>query len=384
MTDQRPTVLVLLGCFNEAERVNGPTQSMITIARALSDRFRFRVVSRAGPGEAPSWTEMAGVERFPLRYDAILPLRLRRIIAGTPHDLLVSNGFFDRRLTIPALLMRRLGLLPKTPFLVAPRGEFSPGALAIRPGRKRGYIALARRLDLLAGVHVQATGELEARDIREVLPNAQSILRGPNIRGVEGLPPHRPRDPGEPLRIAFLSRIDTKKNLHVALELVAAADVPLAFDIIGPIVDAAYWARCQSLLAAMPPAVAARYLGPVEPDAVVQTLAGYDLMLFPTAGENYGHAIVDSLLAGTPVLVSDLTPWHGLAEARAGADLPLADQRPWIEWIRRFAGLAPAELEQWRAGARAFVEEALSSEADSEEVAKCFLEAMENPDSRPA
>lgn len=374
--DPRPTVLVLLGCFNEAERVNGPTQSMITMARALSDRFRFRVVSRAGPGESPRWTEMAGIERFPLRYDAALPLRLRRIICGTPHDLLVSNGFFDRRLTIPALLMRRLGLIPSTPFCIAPRGEFNPGALALKTPRKEVYLKLVRGLGLARDIHLLASDERERKAIERALPGAGSILIAPNVRAAEPLPAHRPRRPGEPLRIVFLSRIDPMKNLDLALSLLERSGEPLSLDIIGPTFNPAYWARCRKLIDAMPAQVSVRYLGPVPPDEVVATLARYDLLLLPTAGENYGHAIIDALVAGTPVLISDRTPWRGLAEARAGADLSLGDERAWLDAIGRFAAMDQAELLAWRAGARAYVEAALSAEAESQTIATAFCQAM--------
>ncbi len=53
-------------------------------------------------------------------------------------------------------------------------------------------------------------------------------------------------------------------------------------------------------------------------------LAGYHLLVLPTRGENFGHVILEALLAGCPVLVSDQTPWRGLASRRAGWDLPLA------------------------------------------------------------
>ena len=34
----------------------------------------------------------------------------------------------------------------------------------------------------------------------------------------------------------------------------------------------------------------------------------YDLLFLPTKGENFGHVILESMSAGTPVLISDTTP----------------------------------------------------------------------------
>lgn len=43
----------------------------------------------------------------------------------------------------------------------------------------------------------------------------------------------------------------------------------------------------------------------------------------PTFNENYGHAIVESFVAGLPVVISDRTPWRNLEKINAGWDIPL-------------------------------------------------------------
>ena len=40
-------------------------------------------------------------------------------------------------------------------------------------------------------------------------------------------------------------------------------------------------------------------------------------MFLPSKGENFGHIIMESLAASTPVIISDLTPWKDLENARA-------------------------------------------------------------------
>jgi glycosyltransferase involved in cell wall biosynthesis len=377
VNDARPTVLVLLGCFNKATEASGPTQSMIGNARALATRFRFRVVGHSAEGDVPmQWTEMSGVERLPLPANPLLPGRLRQIIRETPHDLLVCTSFFDRALTIPALLLRRLGMIPRTPMLLAPRGEFSAGALQLKWGRKAKFIALAERLQLLRDVHIQATDQIEAEAIRKALPSAPSILIGPNVRHAAGLPPHRPRASGRPLRIAFLSRIDVKKNLHVALKLLGNASIDAEFTIIGPVSDHRYWRECQAIAAGIPPNISVKVRGAIPASEVIGELARHDLFLLPTAGENYGHAIVDAFVAGTPVMISDQTPWRGLCEVRAGIDLPLGEPEQWLEWLRRFAAMDAGELAQWRTGAREFGERATGTAEAAAELEACLTMAI--------
>jgi hypothetical protein len=119
--------------------------------------------------------------------------------------------------------------------------------------------------------------------------------------------------------------------------------------------------------------------GAIPPDEVVERLAGYDLMILPTGGENYGHAIVDSFVAGTPVMISDQTPWRDLESHRAGIDLPLSETEQWLRWLRRFGAMEANELALWRAGARQHGERSIGSTEAAAEMEECLKIAMEKP-----
>jgi len=123
------------------------------------------------------------------------------------------------------------------------------------------------------------------------------------------------------------------KNLLEALRIVALVRVPVQFDIFGPREDRAYWQTCERAMANLPPHVQARWMGRVAHEDVPAILSRYDLFLLPTLGENFGHAIVEALAAGCPVMISDRTPWRELSEHDAGWDLPLGDPEPWAAAI---------------------------------------------------
>ena len=67
-------------------------------------------------------------------------------------------------------------------------------------------------------------------------------------------------------------------------------------------------------------------MGEVKHEKLHALLHEYDVMLLPTLGENFGHAIIEALDAGLPVVISDRTPWRNLEQAGVGADLPLEDE----------------------------------------------------------
>ncbi|MFL5580748.1 MAG: glycosyltransferase, partial [Gemmatimonadaceae bacterium] len=117
-----------------------------------------------------------------------------------------------------------------------------------------------------------------------------------------------------------------------------------------------YWGECRAAIAELPPNVRVSYRGVVPPEAARAALAAHDVLLQPSLGENYGHVIVEALSAGCPVVVSDRTPWRGLASARAGLDVPLEDPGALRAALERFRDMDEATFDSWAAGARALAE----------------------------
>ncbi len=113
------------------------------------------------------------------------------------------------------------------------------------------------------------------------------------------------------------------KNVYGAIELLQHVAGRVTFDIWGPIEDSAYQLRCQQLASGLPENIQVRWCGVIQPQCVGNVMSRYDAMLLPTFGENFGHAIVEALSAGCPVVISDRTPWRGLEKAGVGWDLPL-------------------------------------------------------------
>jgi glycosyltransferase involved in cell wall biosynthesis len=261
-------------------------------------------------------------------------------------------------------MMRRLGLLPRRPTILSPRGEFSAGALGLKAVRKQAYLGIARRTGLLNGVWLHATAESEAAEISARCPWAERIVVAPNVRMLGSQPAPRSFRTGERLRLVFLSRIDRKKNLDYALRVLGSIRIPLSFDIFGPISDQAYWAECQDLIARLPEHVEVRYHGSISNGEVRATLANFDLFILLTRGENFGHAIFDALEAGVPVLLSDRTPWLKLEDNDAGWSVSLDHPSRFVEIIVEFARMSSEQRARLSFGARRLAKQSvLASDA---------------------
>ncbi|WP_194821640.1 glycosyltransferase family 4 protein [Micromonospora sp. S-DT3-3-22] len=329
-TPRRPVgtyrVVATAGVFEPGFRGGGPIRSLRFILDTLPGDLDVTLVTR--DRDLGSSAPYPGLSGRLLRRDgrsAVFYLnpwaprhwaRLVRHVRARPVDLLYVNSIWSL-FSVLAILAVALRLARVGAILVAPRGELSPGALAIRAAKKRIFLALWAPLLRLLRVRWQACSGLEERQIRANLPWAQVMVNG-NESPIPADPPPPVVAHDGPLRLVFVGRISPMKNLCTALEAVAGTTRPVEFDIFGPPEDPHYWSRCQRVIAAMPGHVRVRYLGELAAADVMPTFSRYDAFLFPTLGENFGHVILESLAAGCPVVCSDNTPFSDLIADTGG------------------------------------------------------------------
>ncbi|MFC3073685.1 glycosyltransferase family 4 protein [Shinella pollutisoli] len=384
----RPVILAPLDHYLPGFKAGGALRSITNLVDRLSDEFDFRIIcADRDLGDAAPYPDIAGrrwVHVGPAQVYYTAPqertlVSLSRILREVPHHLLYLNSFFSPRFTILPLLARRLGLIPRRPTILAPRGEFSPGALALKRRKKQIHLTASKTTGLLTAVAWQASTEQESADIRSALgPCAADVRVAADLSSPLGPrpPPHGPRAPGAPLRVLFLGRISPMKNLDYALRVLASVRVPVVFSVVGPPEDAAYRADCERLAARLPAHVAVDWRGPVDPSHVARVMAAHDLFFLPTRGENFGHVVAEALGAGTPVLLSDTTPWRGLAAAGVGDDLPLADPSAFAAAIERAAAATPGEAAARRTRVFAHARERQRTSADVEANRMLFTAAL--------
>jgi len=353
---RRPKILVVLGAYLPGYKAGGPLRSIENLVAALGNEFDFRILTSNHdegdlapyPGVVTNrWVPVgrAQVMYLPPGLRGVLSICARLIEIDERDTVLYLNSFFSRRHSILPIFLRWLTLCRPRCLVIAPRGEFSPGALRLKQGRKRLYIIFSRWLKLYGGLIWHASSDFEAADIRRGFPRAKHIDianilaasnepatgRSTELATASDIGPAPPayrvagqKSPGR-LRVAFLARLARKKNLSGAIEMLGGVSGDITFDIYGPVEDAGYWKECQRLMAELPANIHAQYLGQIAHEEVPRALAEHDLFFFPTLGENYGHTIAEALAVGCPVLISDQTPWRNLEAEGVGWDLPLED-----------------------------------------------------------
>jgi glycosyltransferase involved in cell wall biosynthesis len=362
----RPLILILSDYYLPGYKGGGSSRTLINTVDHLGGEFRFKLLTSdrdlGDTGPYPqvafgSWQPVGGAEVFYLSPRDLSLRSLRALIRRTKHDVLYLNSFFSPNFTIKPLLLRRLGLIPRVPTILAPRGEFSPGALMLKGFKKRAYLTFARALGLYRNVVWQASSEYEEESIRSWLGDHVRVVIArdlpPLTFGGGEQPPRREKTAGR-LKIVFLSRISRKKNLSGALRMLDGLKGEVQFDIYGPLEDRGYWAECQRVIDSLPRNVQVRYCGGVAHEQVVDAMAEHDLFFFPTLGENYGYVVLEALIAGCPVLLSDRTPWRNLKERGVGWDLPLDQPERFRAVLQGCVEMNPQEHRSWSHRARTF------------------------------
>jgi len=363
-------ILITTEHYLPGYKAGGPIRSIANLVELLGDEFDFFILTADRDfkdktpysGLTPDIWQTVGKARVQyLSPDHLTLDAWARLLCQLEYDLVYLNSFFARQ-TRHTLLLRRLGRIPKRPIIIAPRGEFSPGALGLKRLKKWVYIQVALRIGLYHNLIWHATSDSEIADIRSALVRfipdiASRTMLAPNL--AVALPAFSPtkRDPKQPhaIRIVFLSRVARKKNLDFALGVLQDLEGAVTLDIYGPKEDQEYWEECEQIIDRLPPNIQVTYGGSVTPDRVNDVLANYHLFFLPTRGENFGHAIVEAWAAGCPVLVSDQTPWRNLMEKGIGWDIPLSEPERFGQVLQQMIDMDETEFSSYSARCQQFV-----------------------------
>lgn len=365
----RTRVAALVDYYLPGYKAGGAIRTVAHMAAQLADELDFHVISRDRDFEDTSPYPMAvpggwsSLDGRPVRYlapgERNAATVVRAIRQARP-DVVYLNSAFSPVFSLGPLVHRALGRLPRVPVVVAPRGELSEGALSLKRGKKVAFLRLARAAGLYRGVLWQASSALEADEVRHWFGAGARVFVAPDLRERAEAAPARPPAPkraGE-LRAVFLSRVSGKKNLAGALRMLEGLRGDVSLTVHGPIDDPAHWAECQGVIAGLPSNVRVRHAGSLPPEQVGAALSAHHLFLFPTLGENFGHVVLEALLAGLPVLTSDRTPWGGLEAAGAGWALPLEQPERFRAVLQAYLDAGEDEHARRSAAARAFGEAA--------------------------
>lgn len=278
---------------------------------------------------------------------------IAKLLSETEYDHVYLNGIWSQPFTRwPLEYLRKHK--KNIPVTVAVRGMLAPSAMAIKKTKKKAFLVFAKLKGLFSGVTFHATTEKEAGEVRSVFGVKTTVHIAGNLprktQGDISLKVRSDRQQGA-IRLVGIARIAPEKNSLYAIEALKHVKAKVEFEMYGAFYDEEYRAQCESAIQSLPANVSVHLRGGIDSDKIQDTLSQFDLMFLPTRGENFGHIILESMQAGTPVLISDQTPWKNLAQQKAGWDLPLSDPKAFAAIIDKIAAMNESELIEWKRGA---------------------------------
>lgn len=341
---KRVSLLIFVDYFTPGYKAGGPIQSLKNLISVISDEINIYLITRNHDWgttevyenvEANIWIATENYHIKYLRKEDIIIDVLATEIENLKPDVIFCNSFFSKftRKTIQLFRLRRYEI----PIVIAPRGEFMNGAFATKFFKKIVYLKLLIITRLLKDVHWLSTSAVETKSIRKKIGVDVIITCVSNLPNLsEPIVKNVSKKKGE-LSLVFLSRIDPKKNLDFLLNVLVNCESigRINLDIYGSKGDKKYFDLCKGISHRIPKNISVNFMDSIPNCEVIQTLAKYHFFILPTKGENYGHAIFESFIAGTPVIISDRTPWVNLRMSKVGVDLPL-EMDKWVSALRDF------------------------------------------------
>lgn len=382
----RLRILVLVEHYLPGYKAGGPLRTISNMVERLGDEFDFYIITRDRDAQdhvpypdikVGQWQNVGKAQVCYVPASTVRnPIALRRYIQQADCHVHYLNSYFAT-LSLVYLLLRRLRFIQRKPVIIAPRGEFSSGALKLKSSKKQIYIKIARSFRLYGLTLWQASSDYEELDIKAVYPDAE-IHIAPDM-----LPKHdanlqekRYKKRGS-AKIIFLSRITPMKNLYTALDILKSVRGQIFFDIYGTVHDQAYWQLCLSLIEDMPNNIEVTYKGEIPHEQVLSTLSHYHLFFLPTLGENFGHAIVEALGAGCLALISDQTPWRQLEKKKIGWDIPLDHKHEFISAIEEVINMDNATFQSCSSLALEFCRDLVASDGNIQTNRQLFYKCLE-------
>lgn len=327
MSKEKKRILITYDYFTPAFKAGGPIQSLTNMVRLLGERYAFYVVTRDVDldgtqleVESDQWINFEGKAMVFYASDKNKGFSgISRLLQNVSPDIVYINGLFSLFATVYPLIYNAWHSKTGLKVIIAPRGMFQEGALALKASKKTYYLMAMKPFMKRGNVAWHATDEQEKQDILKNIGKKASISVAGNVPAIiqEGNPVDFT---GKELRLVTVALVVRMKN-HLALLNILrdyTGERPIVYDIYGPVKDEDYWRECRQIMNEMPANVTVSYKGAVEPPLVAGILSNYHCFVLPTFGENFGHSIFEAMAAGLPVMISDKTPWQNIDKKGAG------------------------------------------------------------------
>lgn len=359
-------ILIFYDHFFPAWKAGGPVQSLVNLIRQLYNDYELYVICKPHemneqstlPGiSVNKWIDWEGKAKVYYRdYKGGNYFQLKELIASVKPDAIFINGLFSLHLNIRPLqyAVAYCKQHINCKLILSARGMLHPGALSQKSLKKKIFLNFFKLAGWHKAVHWHATDEQELQYIKQQFGEHMQVLVAgnfPNLLPVTSMPEKNKQE----LIMGTVALISPMKNHLAVLQALQKSTDSIQWHIYGPVKDAAYWKECEQVITKLPKNITVVYHGELSPADLTKAMGQFQVFIMPSKSENFGHALLEALSAGKPVITTNTTPFKYLQEAKAGytvninkldAELSIA--------IALFAAMNKTEFDEHSKAAAAF------------------------------
>ncbi len=343
-------VLILMGRYLPGYKDGGPVRTIKNLTDILGNEYDIRIMchDRDHGDEIPysninvnTYNKVGNAKVYYVKNGKFTFKTLLKEIKKV--DVVYCCGPYNNY-AIKTMILKKIGFF-KQKLVIASMGSFSKGALSLKSKKKMIFLTLTKKIGLFKKIIWSVTSNVEERELKEIFGNQVKCIIAEDLPRIEKVH-HIHKKKQNHLKLIFISRICKKKNLLGAIQIISnLTEFPIQFDIYGNIEDEEYWQECTTQLENLPTNINWEYKGECNSNDVIKTLSNYDVFLFPTLGENFGHVISEALLAGCIPIISDTTPWLDLNEHYCGNVIPLNDTNYFVRCLENYINMDENEFD---------------------------------------
>lgn len=254
--------------------------------------------------------------RFPQHFyrSPALWLRLRQEAAAV--DVVHVHGLFN----FPAAYGLAAGSRNNVTIVLSPHGQLDPYDLRRHRLAKWLYVGAFLRRALVSVATTVVTSDREGVELQTFGVSVATRTVGLPVRPLPSGSGQRLRDrfgiPRDAVIVLFLGRLHPKKRLDIVLQSVARlrSRVGGLHTLVVGDGDPAYLRKLRSLSANLGSEPFTTWAGTLRGQDKADALDASDLFALTSENENFGITIVEALLAGVPVLISDKVYLDGILQ----------------------------------------------------------------------
>src|SRR5436189_2244523 len=385
--------MIFCDSYLPGHRGGGGMWAVRNVAARFSERYDIFIVTRDCDGKIDStpyvkiprnrWTERPEATVYYASPSDLNSKTFARLTEEIGPHAIYLNSVFSKVCTRLLFAQRRLRNR-QIPLLIAPCGELAAAAIHLKYFRKRMFLFFAQAFGLFRFATWKAASIEESNDIKRVISVDVKISVAPELTPRDILPgfttDEKPTTVPESVRLSYLSRVTRIKNLHYLLELLNVIDaVSIRLEVIGPADDDRYLEKCRQIADSLPSNIDVDFIGGVDHESALARVKESHFMVLPTSSENFGYAIIESMAAGCPVVLSDRVAWSDVTENNAGWRIPLEDREAWLKQLAECVSMGHEEYLRFSSSARNFAVKYLLVDGPMTENQLMFDSVLELP-----